>query len=803
MPVIWAGNQAADYYGMGLTGEAAYRAWLEKNVTTTIAIYSGLIVVLLPAFHYILGSIPGVPPDSLGLRLLAAGWSAAVALAVLFIPKMRPHVNLMQFLNVLPTVIVIAMLTVNSGNHYIYIAASLLVIVGAQQAFYRAADLFAVMLIAFLFQAFYSATQGIFYTRLNLTALAIYASAYIIAFIPAALRIRIQQDELRSRLEAQRVKLELEEREAALRTSQERLADVHSITNLGNWIRDLSTADMTWSPELYHIFDLPLDTPSEVTDGLYETSIHPDDIDHVQAEIEAAEATGLPFSADHRIILRNGAIRWVHLRGKYEYGIDGVPLRRVGAVLDITRRKEAEESLSRLAKYDTLTGLPNRVALQQRLTEALETARATGQSCALMFLDLDRFKDINDTLGHAIGDALLKAVAERFAMMLRPDAVLARWGGDEFVVVLPNVRDNADAARVAHRLTSTVSEPFYIENYELVVSVSIGISMYPWDAYDEAILIRNADTAMYRAKEQSGQRYAFFESEMHTQASSRHTIQNELRKAIAAGNLSLFYQPIVETASGKLIGAEALLRWLLPGGEIRMPDDFISIAEDSGLIIPIGTWALQQACLQIRKWQDKGMELVVSVNISARQFSHPEFINTLAMVLRQTQIDPALLDIEVTESALMSDVEAVLHSVREIKAMGVHLTIDDFGTGYSSFAYLKKFALNSLKLDYTFVSGIENASDRAIARSIITIAHTLGMSVTGEGVESRAQFDILDDLRCDQLQGFYISHAVPVADFERYYHALSQGLAVDRPARPEQKVVDLAERIPLRRRISG
>ncbi|MBC5815507.1 MAG: EAL domain-containing protein, partial [Candidatus Eremiobacteraeota bacterium] len=742
---------------MGLTGEAAYKEWLEKNVTATILIYSGLVVLLLPGFHYILGTIPGVPPDSLGLRLVAAGWSAAIAGAILFFPKLRAHANAMQFINVLPTVLVIAMLTVNSGNHYVYIAASLLVIVGAQQAFYRAGDLAVMLSIAFFFQAFYSALAGIFYTRLNLTALAIYASAYVIAFIPAALRIRIQQDELRSRLEAQRVKIELEEREAALRTSQERLADVHSITNLGNWIRDLRTAEMTWSPELYRIFDLAAETPSEETDGLYETSIHPEDLDHVQAEIEAAETTGLPFSADHRIILRNGSIRWVHLRGKYEYGLDGIPLRRVGAVLDITRRKEAEESLSRLARYDTLTGLPNRVALQQRLTEALAQARATGQSCALMFLDLDRFKDINDTLGHTIGDALLRAVGERFAMMLRPDALLARWGGDEFVVLLQNVRDNADAARVARRLTSTVAEPFYIENYELVVSVSIGISMYPWDAHDEAVLIRNADTAMYRAKEQTEQRYAFFEPQMHAEATSRHRIQSELRKAISAGNLSLFYQPIVEASTGKLIGAEALLRWLQPGGEVRMPDEFVSIAEDSGLIIPIGTWALQAACVQIRKWQDKDMNLVVSVNISARQFAHPEFINTLAMVLRQTRINPSLLDIEVTESALMSDVDTILHIVREIKAMGVHLTIDDFGTGYSSFAYLKRFALNSLKLDYTFVSGIENAADRAIARSIITIAHTLGMSVTGEGVESRSQFDILDDLRCDQLQGFYIS----------------------------------------------
>ncbi|MFN2529033.1 MAG: putative bifunctional diguanylate cyclase/phosphodiesterase [Candidatus Baltobacteraceae bacterium] len=788
---------------MSLTGEAAYKEWLEKNVTATILIYSGLVVVLLPAFHYILGTIPGVPPDSLGLRLFAAGWSAAIALAMLLFPKLRARANAMQFINVLPTVLVIAVLTVNSGNHYIYIAASLLVIVGAQQAFYRTSDLAITMSIAFFFQAFYSALAGIFYTRLNLTALAIYASAYVIAFVPAALRIRIQQDELRSRLEAQRIKIELEEREAALRTSQERLADVQAITSLGNWTRDLRTAEMSWSPELYRIFDLPSSAPSEVTDGLYETSIHPEDLDHVHAEIEASEATGLPFSADHRIILRDGSIRWVHLRGKYEYGLDGIPLRRVGAVLDITRRKEAEESLSRLARYDTLTGLPNRVALQQRLSEALAQAEATGQSCALMFLDLDRFKDINDTLGHSTGDVLLRAVGERFAMMLRPDALLARWGGDEFVVLLQNVRDNDDAARVARRLTSTVTEPFYIENYELVVSVSVGISMYPWDAHDETVLIRNADTAMYRAKEQTAQRYAFFEPEMHAEASSRHQIQNELRKAISGGNLILFYQPIVETGTGKVIGAEALLRWLQPGGEIRMPDEFISIAEDSGLIIPIGTWALQAACSQIRKWQEKGMNLVVSVNISARQFAHPEFINTLAMVLRQTHIDPSLLDIEVTESALMSDVDTVLHIVREIKAMGVHLTIDDFGTGYSSFAYLKKFALNSLKLDSTFVSGIENAADRAIARSIITIAHTLGMSVTGEGVESRSQFDILDDLRCDQLQGFYISHAVPVSDFERYYHALANGTAVDRPTREEHKVVDLTERIPLRRRISG
>lgn len=787
---------------MGLYRDAAYEDWLRKNTVSTVVIYSALIVVLLPAFHYILGQIPGVPPDSLAIRLAAAGWSALVAVALLAFEPLRKHATSMQLVNLLPTVIVIAMLTVNSGNHYAYVASGLLVIVGAQQAFYRAGDLALVMATGFVFQAAYSVHAGIFSTPLNLVTLAIYGSAYVIAFIPAVLRMRIQQNEIRTRLDAQRIRAELEEREAALHHSRERLAEAHEITNLGNWSRDLRTAEMEWSPQLLAIFNLPPDTPPHAIDGLYETSIHPDDLDAVHARIEASEQSHVPWSVDHRIVLADKSVRWVHLRGKYEYDESGTPIRRVGAVLDITRRKEAEESLFRLAQFDALTGLANRNALQERLTETLRAAHERQTRCAILFLDLDRFKDINDTLGHALGDTLLRAVSERFSMMLPPGALLARWGGDEFVVLIPELSGAGDAVVFAQRLSKVVAEPFYIDNYELVVSVSIGIATFPSDGADAHVLIRNADTAMYRAKEQSGARIAQFQPSMHAAAAHRHRIQSELRRALTRDELQLYYQPIVETATGRIIGAEALARWHLPDGTVRMPDDFIHIAEDSGLIVPVGTWALQRACSQISAWQKAGIALVVSVNISARHFIHPEFLDTLAMVLRQTGIDPALLDVEITETALMSDAEAVLKVVREMQAMGIHLTIDDFGTGYSSFSYLKRFALNSLKLDYTFVSGIEQPADRAIARSIVTIAHTLGMSVTGEGVENRAQFDILDDLRCDQTQGFYISRAMPAAEFERYYRAVLVSGAVERPPRPVQKVSDLSERIPLRRSAS-
>ena len=788
---------------MGLYRDAAYEDWLRKNTVSTVVIYSALIVVLLPAFHYILGQIPAVPPDSLAIRLTAAAWSAFVAAALLLFAPLRKYATTLQFVNLVPVVVVIAMLTVNSGNHYAYVASGLLVIVGAQQAFYRAADLAAVMAIGFLFQAAYSVHAGIFLTPLNLVTLAIYGSAYVIAFIPAVLRIRIQQNEIQSRLEAQRVRAELDQREEALRRSRERLAEAHAMTNLGNWSRDLRTADMEWSPQLFSIFNLPPDTPPNAIDGLYERSIHPDDLDAVHARIEASEASHVPWSVDHRIVLADKSVRWVHLRGKYEYDETGTPIRRVGAVLDITRRKQAEESLFRLAQFDALTGLANRNALQERLTETLREAHAGQTRCAVLFLDLDRFKDINDTLGHALGDTLLRAVSERFSMMLPPGALLARWGGDEFVVLVPELSDPAAAVVFAERLSNVVAEPFYIENYELVVSVSIGIATFPADGADSHVLIRNADTAMYRAKEKSGARIARFEPSMHEVAAHRHRIQSELRRALTRDELDLYYQPIVETATGQIIGAEGLARWHLPDGSVRMPEDFIHIAEDSGLIVPVGTWALQRACSQIAAWQEAGITIVVSVNISARHFIHPEFLDTLAMVLRQTRIDPALLDIEITETALMSDAEAVLKVVREMQAMGIHLTIDDFGTGYSSFSYLKKFALNSLKLDYTFVSGIELPADRAIARSIVTIAHTLGMSVTAEGVENRTQFDILDDLRCDQSQGFYISRAMQAPEFERYYRAALASGAVERPARPVHKVSDLSERIPLRRAAPG
>lgn len=774
---------------MNSTQEASYQCWLEKHATTTVLIYSGLIAVFLPGFHFVLRAVPGNAPDSLSLRLVGAAIAAIVALVLIVAPQTRRFASALQYVNVLPTMLIVAVLVVDSGNNYLYIASGLLVIVGAQQAFLRALDLAIVMCIAFLFQVAYTAIHGGFFEQSNLVALAVFGSAYVIAYVPAVLRIRIQEREIRTRLAAQDMRNVLEERERALRKTQELLAEVHAITNLGNWTRSLIDDSVSWSPELLRIFKLPSDFPASALRGLYPRSIHPDDMARVMRELSFAQEIGAPFNIDHRITLKDGSTRWVHLQGKCEF--EGArPVRLVSAVLDITERKEAAARLEQLAHVDTLTELPNRTTLAQRLSEMLRHASSIGAQSAVLFLDLDRFKDINDTLGHELGDTLLRAVAIRLAGTLPSEALLARWGGDEFVVVLPVVTYASEAAEVARRLVQAIAEPFFIDGYELIIAGSIGIAMYPGHGSDGIVLIRNADTAMYRAKEQYTGGFAFFEPKMHEDAVTRHRIQLELRKAIATESLTLHYQPIVRSSSRDIVGAEALLRWIGPDGNLRQPGEFISIAEESGLIIPIGTWVLRSACKQLAHWERSGIDVVVSVNVSARQFAHPEFIDTLALVLRETGVDPRHLDIEITESALMSNVESVLCVLEQLRGMKISVSIDDFGTGYSSLAYLKRFPLNALKLDYAFVNGIDNAQDRAIARSIINIAHTLCMEVTAEGVEALTQYDILSELHCDRIQGYYISRALPVSEFEAFYAACDAGIPRTRASR----VTDLSAR---------
>ena len=729
-------------------------------------VYSGLIGVLLPAFHYVLTALPGVPPgsDSMPLRCTSASVSAALCALLVLVPALRRHAVTLQFFNVLVAIVVIAVLVVNSGNHYAYIASGFLVIIGAQQAFYRTAHLAIAFAIGFAVEVTVSAAHGILWTPMGLAALGTFGSGYIVALIPAALRIRTQRSEIRNRLAAQHVKEELEE--------------VQAITHLGSWSRHLATGDVEWSPELYDIFGVPRDTPPEGMRGLYERSIYPDDRADVHRRLaECTAARHESYSFDHRIVRGDGSVRWIELHGKYEYDEGGTPVRRVGAVLDITARKEAEAALSRAARFDVLTGLPNRITVQQLLTDELARARTDGSQCAVAFLDLDRFKDINDTLGHDVGDEVLRDVSRRFSMVLPANAVLARWGGDEFVVIVPAVRDRAAVEALAHDLVGAVAEPFYADELELVVTVSVGIALCPDHGTDAGVLIRNADTAMYKAKQDLGCGYAFFSEELHAVASARHHIQNELRKALADGGLQLYYQPIVDAKNGRVVAAEALVRWIDANGDVHLPGEFITIAEDSRIIVPLGTFVLNAACERAAHWQRAGLDVMMAVNVSPRQFTHPDFVETLAEALRTTGADPRKLEIEITEAAIMSNAEPVLTTLKAVHAMGIRVAIDDFGTGYSSFAYLKRFEVDSLKIDRTFVDDVEREDNLAIARSIISVAHTLGLRVTAEGVETPTQARVLTSIGCDRLQGYHFGRPSPVEAFETHFAEVAHSAA--------------------------
>lgn len=739
-----------------------YAAWLERNAYTTALIYSALIVVLLPAFHYVLQSNAGVPPDSLNLRLLSAACSLVVAGTLFAFPATRRYAQALQFVQVFTALAVIDVLVVNSGDHYLYIASALLVIIGAQNAFYRSSSLAVTMVLGFAIMALYSVWRGVFWQPYNLTTLAIFAAGYVIAFIPASLRIRIQQRELRSRFQALEATRKLEE--------------VHAITHLGNWSQDLQTGQAEWSTEMFRIFGLPTDTPRAALPELYARSIHPGDRAAVEHEFTRSHKMGTPFTIDHRICLHDGTVRWIQLRGKPEYDETGRAVRRLGTVMDISARKEAEANLERLAAYDSLTGLANRSTLREVLKEALQDAAQRNAICAVLFLDLDRFKDINDSLGHSIGDVLLQDVARRLALLLPQGALLARWGGDEFVAVLRDVSE-AEVERLCRQIVYGMASPFTVESSEFSVAASIGVALFPKHGSEAEVLIRNADTAMYSAKEQTERRYAFFAPDMHAVASRRHKVQNELQRALAGNNLVLHYQPIVDTATNRIVGAEALLRWIDASGELHMPGEFISIAEDTGAIVPIGHWVIEEAARQVMEWQLAGLPLTMSINISPRQLAQPDFVDTLAHVLRENSVNPSFLEIEITESGLVPNAGSMLAVLQAVKRMGVRIAVDDFGTGYSAFSYLKRLPLDTMKIDRAFVEGIERAVDRSIAEAIIAIAHKLQLSVTAEGIETPYQLAVFSELRCDRVQGYHICRPLAREAFEAF--AQEQSALID------------------------
>ncbi|MEK7851666.1 MAG: EAL domain-containing protein [Deltaproteobacteria bacterium] len=442
----------------------------------------------------------------------------------------------------------------------------------------------------------------------------------------------------------------------------------------------------------------------------------------------------------------------------------------IGIFADITERKKAEERLDFMAHFDALTGLPNRILLKDRTEQSIASSRRSDTKTGILFLDLDHFKNINDSLGHRIGDMLLKDMAERLKGLLRESDTVARIGGDEFVILLPDIIGLEDAAQVGRKIMDTMKEAFAVDAHTFHTTASIGISLYPDDGEDYDALTKNADTAMYKAKEVGRNNYQFFTQEMNDRVFERLSMENNLRLAIEREEFILYYQPQADLKTGRLIGAEALIRWQHPDMGLILPARFIHIAEDSGLIVPIGEWVLRTACRQNREWQKAGLSAVpISVNLSAVQFRESDFLETVARAVKDTEIDPHSLELELTERAIMQDVESAVVIMRQMKEMGFKLAIDDFGTGYSSLSYLKRFPIDRLKIDQSFIRDINtDPDDAAITLAVISMAHSLGLKVIAEGVETAEQLAFLKEHGCDEIQGYYFGKSLPSDEFEMF-----------------------------------
>jgi diguanylate cyclase (GGDEF)-like protein/PAS domain S-box-containing protein len=443
-----------------------------------------------------------------------------------------------------------------------------------------------------------------------------------------------------------------------------------------------------------------------------------------------------------------------------------------GSVLvfrDVTTARALAEQIAHLAEHDSLTGLPNRLLLNDRLNHAIAAASRSASMMAILFLDLDGFKHINDSLGHSAGDRLLKSVAERLQHCIRTPDTVSRQGGDEFVVLLTDVRHAEDAAATAGRMLKSVMEPHEVDSSELHVTASIGISIYPDDGVNAETLLKNADAAMYQAKESGRHSYRFFKPEMNIRAVERQSIEQDLRRALERKELTIEYQPILNLKSGTITGAEALLRWTHPLRGSVAPSVFIPVAEDSGLIVPIGAWVMREACTQARTWTSAGLRsITMSVNVSALQFRSESFLASITRTLEETGLSPGSLNIEVTESALMERARLGAPILTALRGNGVQVSVDDFGTGYSSLSYLQKLPVDALKIDQSFVRQISSAAENTtIVSAIISMGRSLRLKVIGEGVESEPEMTFLKEHNCDEAQGFFFGRPMTAEKFAR------------------------------------
>ncbi len=568
----------------------------------------------------------------------------------------------------------------------------------------------------------------------------------------------------------------------AIEAKEKLLAKSQEVAQLGNWEWDLRKDEFTLSDEARRILGLDPQADGATYEGFLK-HIHADDRAAVMHSLDDAMSHATSYSVDHRVALPGGETRVAHEQGEVETDNAGQPVRVFGVVQDITDRKAAEAQIEFLAYYDALTGLLSRTLLRDRIQVMLANARRRRDKLALLFLDLDKFKTINDSLGHAIGDALLVEVAKRLKRWTREQDAIARLGGDEFLVLAPDILEVADVTAAADRIIDSMRSGFLVGDHMLNVTCSIGISIFPEHGTDVDTLIKNADAAMYYSKLSGRNSYSFFSEEMTAKATKRFALQNGMRTALDNDEFFVVYQPQQDINTGKISGCEALLRWKHPELGLVPPQEFIPVAESSGLIIPIGRWLLGTVCRQARLWQDRALPVLpVSVNVSAFEISRTGFLHEVKAALIDADISPECLQLELTESLLISNADTINEMIRDMKDIGVKLLIDDFGTGYSNLSYLRRLPIYKLKIDRSFVQDLTvNPDDTAITKTIIGMAKSLNLKVIAEGVETPIQMSFLRDHGCDEIQGFYFSEPLSAAEFEKKFGADGATLLPPRP----------------------
>ena len=558
----------------------------------------------------------------------------------------------------------------------------------------------------------------------------------------------------------------LKEAEAALREGEARFRDLTELSSDWYWEQD---AELRFTQISSRVHEFALGAEDDIGKLRWEISRLHMTNEQWQPH-EAALAARRPFQDFvYQRYDVYGNLRIISVSGRPIFDEAGRFQGYRGTGRDITEQTRAEEQIRHMAHYDALTELPNRMLLHDRIGQAIAQAQRDGEVLAVLFIDLDRFKTVNDSLGHAVGDRLLRTVAGLLESCTRGSDTIARIGGDEFVVLLGGLKAPEDARHVAQKVVDVLSEPVMIDGHELKVTPSVGICAYPHDGEDVETLMRNADTAMYYAKQMGRNNYQFFTQAMTDAAQQRLVMENDLRHAIGRGEFVLHYQPQLDLKSGAIIGLEALVRWRHPQRGMVSPSEFIAAAEETGLIGPLGEWVLRQACSDACGWRESGYpDLQVSVNCSAQQFQRDGFVETVDLILRGTGLPASCLKLEITESVIVERSEEVIARFAALDAMGVRIAIDDFGTGYSSLSYLKRFAIHQLKIDQSFVRDISSdPDDAAIVSAIIAISHSLGLQVLAEGVETPEQLAFLRSLGCDCAQGYYFSRPVPAEEFTR------------------------------------